>query len=81
MVWSGQAQEIIRRAREEARMKYLEERRRLIENKLEAERAALKAIQDAKVNKTGAIRDEIQGRIRMGACCQFVSNDCISHWM
>lgn len=62
----GEVAIIRRQNEEEARMKYLEERRRAIDEKAAAAEAVMKAKLARKQARTADIRDKIQARVRMG---------------
>lgn len=57
---------INRQNREEARMKYLEERRRAVEDKIVQAEAAKRAKLVRKQQRAADMRDKIQARVRMG---------------
>lgn len=66
MASEAEVELINRMNREEARMKYLEERRRAVEDKGVQAEAARKARLARKQEKTADVRDHFQARIRMG---------------
>lgn len=66
IVGDQEAQEIVRRIKEEARMKYLEERRRVLDARLDAKRLEEDGVKQQRQAAAVATANAIQARIRQG---------------